>query len=792
MSNFDELPVKDFGLGLITNQSAVDTDKASFRTFKNVQPLQPGLLSALPGSGTAQIRISGTLTNIPALPSGFSLEVGCIFHILSPSETDVVVIFGSNNARDRFYVWPNIITDGSLDTNGGSKVANVSITWFELTEVEAVTITTVNDPGTGTNLTISGLSNNTSSNYYNRWYLWNNSQTYFDYVLTHTNTVITTKFGSAAAVTGDNLILMRFPIFKKAATITPFYQVDDLPVFVRHSENLVIRTGAHDLNSGSDLWLGYVGRGATAQGFFDDNDLDFNGWHFDAAQPWLLQATSMTQGSAATGSSTDPIPYSGSGTDYFNVNVNGLYDSIQESNLQTFADNALTPSFGKPDFVPITASDQHITVSIAVNIRTDQLRQSQHATGTSYPTLWSRRIKKLVFYIAPAEAVNVATNDFREKSEYFFIKELDIDDAGFSLSSGSYIIDVTIKGSEYKTAQAFPFSTVNGYINVRMGANARFEAQAGGRNFISPIYDSSKKLWRALFSPSERVSPDVFPITNRIDVIHHGIYEIVGIIEQFGRLLIFGRERFVAVDVIQNEGQISEALQRVGCVAPRTLKNLEGMVFFASDRQMFELYDGNQVLETPAERLRDIWSATTRARQEAAFAGIHRDRREYWIAFTDADSAQRIFVYSLKFGVFFEYDSSATYVDFVEGVDGELFGLTASTFVKLTADTPTESLAITVKSQTFNENPAQYRRLATAYLSPSAFTIAILDEDKVSALQTVDTLLFLDQANLQESDSKPISLDTQRCAWQLARSSSTDTTFKVDSVILSRRTKKER
>lgn len=794
MANFENIAINSFDLGLVTNLSAVDADKTSFRTFKNVEPLQPGLLSALSGSGTAQIRVAGTLTNVPALPSSFTQEVAFMFHITLPGETDVIVIFGSKSSRDRFYVWPNISSLGAIETTGGSKISNSAINWFELTEAEFFTATNVTDAGTGKNWTIASLSNGASSDYYNHWYLWNNTQGYFDYITDHTNTAIVTKFGNASAADNDVLVLMRFPVFLKAATVSPYYSIDTLPTFAKHGENLVIHTGAHSQNSGPDLWLGYIGNGASSpQGYLDDNDFDFNGWHFDAAQPWLVEAQNSVSSVGVTGSSTDPIPYSGSGTDYFNVVVSGLYDGTEESNLQSFADNAKTPSFGKPGTGSITAADEHFSVILRVLSMTGLSRQSQHASGSNFPTVWSRRIKKLSLYITAAETVDVSTGKWREKSEYFFIKEIDIDDSGWAAGAGSsFLLTTTITGSEYKTAQAYPFSTVNGYVSTRIGANAKFEANAGGRNFIAPIYDSSKKLFRALYSPSERVSPDVFPITNRIDVLHHGIYEIVGIIEQFGRILIFGRERFVAVDVIQNEGQISEALQKVGCVAPLALKNLEGLVFFPSERQMFEIYDGSQIQETPAERLRDIWSATTRARQEAAFAGVHRDRREYWIAFNDADNVQRVFIFSLKFQVFYEYDSSATYIGFMEGTDGNMFALTSSGIVELVSSSPTESLAITVKSQIFNTSRAQYRRLSTAYLSPSTFSIALLDEDQVSDLQTKETKLFLAQASLQDSDNVPISFETERAAWQLSRAASTDTSFKVDSVTLSRRPLKDR
>ncbi len=792
MSNFDELAVKSFSLGLVSNVSAADADKTSFRQFKNFQASLPGIGSALPGAGTAQLRVEGTLTNIPALPSGFTLEGDpFIFQNATVGTgSDCIVIFGSKGGRDRFYVWPDITTAGAWSANTGTKVSNSSINWLELTEAEATTITTVNNPGTGTNLTISGLSNNTSSSYYIRWYIWNQTQSYFDYILTHTNTTITTKFGSAAATNGDTIILMRFPVFKKASTVTPYYLIDSLPYFAKHGENIVIHTGTHNINSGPDLWLGYIGNGTTAQGFFDDNDLDFNGWHFDHANPWYLRPTDLFSPAGAPtqiGASDDPLPYDGSGIDYFIVDITGLYDGIQESRIYFDSTGG-----GVLNAIGISAATQHMQVVLAVNLRTDLQRQSDYASGTSFPTLWSRRIKKIRLYATRAEVLASGGATFRPTESYHFVKEIDIDDASWSLSSGQFEFTTTIKGTDWAAGQQFPFEAVNGYELQKVGANGDFEAYVAGRAFVAPVYDDTKKLHRALFTPirqSGESAPEVLPVRSRIDVLHAGIVKIVAVAEQNGKLVVLGREKLIVGTVTgTNAGTLEESFHKTGCIAARTVKNIENLLFFSSQEKMFEIFDGNRLAEeSPAERIQDIWNGLTVAEKEAAFAGVHRDRREYWIAFSDS-GVQRIFAYSLKYGIIFEYDSDSTYIGFAEGVDGQLYGATSSTVVELVAGTPTESLAITLESQVFNHDPAQYRRLRMSYLSPSAIQVAVIDDDEISALREKESLLFLSQSVITEVD-KNISMDTARAAWKLTRSASTDTSMQIDSIVLARRGK---
>lgn len=787
MANWQELEIRDFGQGLITNASAVDQAKTSFREFTNLEEISPGLCTPLPGSGTAQIRVQGTLTNIPALPSGFTLEKGFIWHATTPGTgSDYVVIFGSKSSRDRFYVWPDITSAGAWSTTTGTRVSGSYINWLELTEVELITVSNVDTPDTV--CTYTGLSNGSSSGYYDRWYLWNNNRSLYDYVIgscgssSTASNQLKVKWGVTGVTSGDVVILMRFPIFKKAATVTPYYSIDDLPEFYPHGDSLVVHTGVHAINSGTDLKLGYVGQDTTAQGFFDDNDLDYNGWHFDAAHPFPTDRSGFAISTIVAAASTDdPIPWT-TGTDYYLTHATAVYGNSNESRIY------FDPTGGGSNlFTSVSAVDKHLSLAYSVDITTKLARQSDYAASSGSPTLWSRFITKIRQYVSRAELLVSAGSFARPSTDWFLVKEIDIDDAAWSLGGTSYQLSTTIKGTEWLAGQKYPFSLVNGYEISKVGANAKFEVSVAGRNFIAPIYDDTKKLFRSLFSPirlSGENAPDIYPVISRIDTLHYGIYEITGICEQYGRLLVFGRDQLVVASVSgENRGEIDEAYQKVGCIAYRTIKNLEGMVFFLSERRV-EIFDGNKVIDSPFERIRDIFDDATLAQKEAAFAGIHRNRREYWVAIT-VSGAQRIFIYSLIYNSIKEYDSSSTYIDFIEGANGELFGLTSSTIVELASGTPTESLVISLKSQVYNHQLSSYRRARIAYKSASAMTFYHLDETLPSGMQELDGKLLLAQTELDEVDI-PLGMRTGRSAFRLARSASTDTTLQIDSIVLAR------
>lgn len=773
-----EVTIPSAGGGLATNVSAVDSQKNTFRDLRNIREVKPGVWQHIDGnSSSPQVRVGGTLTNIPALPSGFTLERMFVYRKTTPSASDVVVIFGTKSSRDRFFVWPTI-TAGAWVTNTGSKVSNASINWLELTEAEAVTVNVV---GSTTIYTLTGLSNGSSSGYYNGWWLYNNNRATFDYIIgscgsgSSAANGVQGKFGITSTTTGDNVVLMRFPIFQKSASVTPYYQIDDLPFFVQHGEYLTIHTGAHDINSGPDLKLGFVGSGATSQGFFDDNDLDYNGWHFDFSHPFSVDTHVPISTITSAASTDDPIPWTSS-TDYYLRHATVLFADNNESRVY------FDPTGGGISaFISIAAADRHIAVAYEVEIWRDYRHRSDYSVPSVDPLVWSRFITKIRLYIAKGELLVAAGSFARPTTDWFFVKETDIDDAGWSTSGTMYTFSTTVKGTEWKAGQEFPFSAVQGFEAQKTGANAKFEAKVAGRSIIGPIFDDSLKSWRCLFSPirlSGETSPDHFPPEFRIDVLHKGIYDIAFIIEQFGRLVLFDRDSTVICEVSgENKGLVQEQFQGIGCKAYRTVKNIGGILYLASDQSPLERFDGTRYQEPSVGfRIKDIWDALTNAQKEAAFAGYHKASKTYVIKM-----GSRIFLYDTRLDQWSEYETALTYVDFAEGVDGQLYAATSSAIYELFADTPTESLACTAEAQVFDGTRQHVKRLRLQYKSNVAIKAWGIDDTEPTTLREKQKVVFLPQANMTDAD-EALSFETPRASVKFQTVASTDPGLEIEQI----------
>ena len=794
MAEFAEIEVGEGSRGLVTNRSAIDSERNSFRELKGFRLTKPGLLEAMLTAGTAQLRIGTALTDIPALPSGFTLEQAHVYHKSDPSDSDVIVIFGSKGGRDRFYVWPNIVA-GAWVTNGGSRIADVSINWLELTEAEQVTVNVVTST---TVYTLTGLENGSTADYYNGWFLWNNTRTRWDYV-TDSNGAegVTAKIGIVGVANGDTVILMRFQLFIGSATVIPYYQIDNLPTFAQHGDDLTIHTGAHALENGFDLWLGFIGNGSASQGYFDDNDLDFNGWHCDQVQPFKINDnTAMTLNTG--GAADNPFPYSGSGTDAYGVNLTGVYDGVQEGRVRVAAEelsNDADLGAGLTGFIANATSDLDVTISLYVIPPSSSFlpwlaRYSEYSPRDPgddeyFSFVFSRRIRKFRLYIATAELISGVS--YRTTSQYFFIKEIDIDDAGWSgPASGAYSIVKTLTGSEYKASQAYPFEAVNGFNTQLLGANARFGVEVGGRAVVFPIYDDTRKLYRGLFTPirlSGETSSNVLPAEFRIDVRQYGITEIKAGVEQFGRLLIFGLNTLVVAQVSgENRGEIIEQFQKIGTVSYRTVKNIDGMVYFASTENPLEAFDGNRVVfPAPGFDIKDVWDGMTQTQKEAVFAGYHKKTKTYVLRLVDVSSNQRIFLYDTRFGNWTEYPTSNTYVSFVEGVNNELFGFTGSSIVELFSENPTEALVPSLETQVFDGTDQHVKRVRLHYKSTVTIKAIPIDDSLPSTLREKIPVLFLAEPDFDERD-RLTSFRTNRAALRLEIASATNPTIQIEAL----------
>ena len=58
MAEFSEIEVGEGSRGLVTNRSAIDSERNSFRELKGFRLTKPGLLEAMLTAGTAQLRIA--------------------------------------------------------------------------------------------------------------------------------------------------------------------------------------------------------------------------------------------------------------------------------------------------------------------------------------------------------------------------------------------------------------------------------------------------------------------------------------------------------------------------------------------------------------------------------------------------------------------------------------------------------------------------------------------------------------------------------------------------------------
>lgn len=869
MPNFQEKIITSMSRGLVTYPSSVESAKDSFRDLRNASVEQPGVLKSLPGAGAMQIIVGSDKTTVPDYPAGFGVEKIFVGHKVEPQESDFVILFGSQGGMDKFFVFPDIVA-GAWVTNGGSYVNDAAIGWLDLTEAEAITVDVATD---ATHFTVTGLENANTNDYYNKWWIWNHTLRLMDYVLDYNSTtgVFTTKFGLTSVANGDACILMRFPVFKKMATVSPFYQVDEVPFFQQIGENVSIRTGAHDMNDGPDLWLGFIGNGSESQGYFYDDDLDYNGWHFDHSHPWRVVDSHIFGSLTNTGSSTDPFPWTAGG-EVHRANVTLLYDSTDESRLRLFPQDRLDQN-GVYSYMAISAADEHISFRLDIDILQQPVKLSEYVplqgnpktaefamgagsdtdtivdsalfdfkddelngwiihnttrsatsivtdsvastktleispaiasqtNGDAYyprpphPSVWSRRIKKLRVYISGAVTTPA-------DQPYFFCKEIDVDDSGWSLSSGEYQWSGTILGSEYVAGQLYAARNVMGFSDTKVGANGKFQAQAGNYSIIAPIFDDSYKGFRALFSPlrlSGETAFNTYPTLNRIDVANYGIGEIKACVEHQGRLLLFSRNSLVIAGVSgQEKGLVFEVPLRAGIVHWRALAVTKDAVFFSSPQSPLEMWDGNRLADpSPGWAILDLWQGLSKATKQSAQLAYCR-KRDYIVLKWGflAGTNQRMFIYNTVLGTWAEYETALTYKDITSGINGEVFAgedlnITALAILhELFSDSPTESLAVIAESQVFDEEIQDVRRMRAVYKSDVVIKFSAVDDTLPSTLREVETRVALPETEMTPWD-EPISFRTERAAIKLTTVAATSPGLEIESFGLAVTNKQEK
>lgn len=448
MGNFQSIKIEQYQQGLNTDASATDLPLGTATVAENINPRSFGKLKKSGSYGS--FTLNGTA--LPSIPTpitsgggGTGLLNFHVFNVTQPSAQDIILIYGKDSSgRARLYLTPHY-TNSAFDQTS----------WRELTEGEAVTVNTATS---GTNFTITGASNNTDD-YYNGWYVYKNNQPIqFDYVLDYvgsTNT-LTTKYGMGGITASDNLILMRFPIFQRSASLQSFYNLDNTPTFQTHGENVYVYGGANTQTTGFDLWVGYLDRQTVNNnGYFQDSDLDYVGFHCEHAQPFQLHPNynetigtarfflnswyynnDYTENTITDGSG---LPFTANTIEQYLVQLTGLLDGFQESSIfinpaEEILANTDVSKF-KGNNLSVTDGNRTVTLHVKTNPMGNYHHFSEYmdnfATGLNF--IMSRRLTHFNVYLSQAPPGNLV----KPINPFYQVKTISIDHPSFSVQSES-------------------------------------------------------------------------------------------------------------------------------------------------------------------------------------------------------------------------------------------------------------------------------------------------------------------------------------------------------------------
>lgn len=771
MANIDEkIRIEGWQTGLLSDASASDIGEDAATTAENCDFTSAGKLKKSRGCKSF---------GLPALPTGFIEDSFFEMHISVPESKDVMVRSGIQSGRRRFLATPWY--DDSAQTWN-------TTAHLELTEALITTVSIKNSATSYDLAAATGLS--AQDNGHNRWYV-----SFYDpatptiargedYVLTYTaaNRRIVTKYGVAGTLANDKVLLVRFPVFKlSGSVVTPHYQIDSLPTFTQHGESLYIYTGSHAIDNGPDLWFGFIGTAAARQGYYNDLDLDFRGFHFDHANPFQLPEAWI--GSTADVNETEnPLPFV-SANDRWIFKATWLLDGFQESII--FFDET-TFFFNSVSLADATTKK---TINVSIPFVFYPRFDTWPTTSTSgYSSMFSRRIKRILLYVARGQT---GTPNSRPTTPFFLWKDLDVDSSDWAGSS-PYTMSLTLSGIEWDVAQKLPYEINTGHGIENLGANARQGLQAGGFYVIGPIYADQEYKDTFVIAPlsgtlvGKNTMPNVIPLSLWVRCREQGIYEIVTMTELQGRLLVFGANTMAVVELIESTvltGRIVEQFQKRGIISDRGVQVIDGVAYYCG-RESLYAFDGSQVRDI-GDRIKSDWNNISLANRQACFTGFNRRLKQFFVK-----AGSTLFVYSTLQDNWKTEILDKTWTYFGIGVDGEFLGTDGTDIFQLDATGYTVSRALHWKSKHFDSNRIKPRRFRASYKGSDLITARIYDEERSSNVP-VETILLLPETT-EKHVNMPISFESTRISIDLQSVSSINDDTEIDYVSLAETAKTQR
>lgn len=746
MGTFHKIGFDRFDLGLYTAPDAMDLPIGAATIVQNCDFENFGQMSK--SKGAKLYTINGNA--LPTMPTSLAVDGVCAFEVTRPSSKDMLLITGTVSGLRKFYLTP-------YRTLAGAWVENA---WLDLTE--AVTTTLNGAPGSNTSFTLTSADVSATTDYYKGWWvqIWDITGAVslgWDLVLAYNGTtkVITTKFGIASAATGDHVLLCRNPIFK-GISATPgsgnasvadleHFEVDDKCTFSVENERVHIYTGnGKSVSTAPDLHLSYVGTDNGAQGYFDDNDLDFQGFILEHAHPFAIENPEAVNDYDYISISNKveagrPLPYDASGTyNYWVFYGAVLYDGFQEGNHFYGPETAYASYVYRYGAVTDATTALEVTVTHRPNLTTprkDEYSQTTDATG--YNSVLPRRAKAILIYVARGRFTG-STLGFQFATPYFLIKTIPIDDSGWS-GTGPYTYTFLFTGLEWDFAQEFDSVLNRGHIVERVGATANQAVKVAGSWVVGPVYTSFKRNDIIIIAPRTSkfvggvVTPSVLPEKSiKLDSSPHGIPRIIAIASHLDRLLVFGKDTLGIAIVDDINSRFIESIP-IGLTSKRGVQVIDDICYFTSKDGVYA-FDGRKPVRI-SEQITTTWEALTNAQREACFTGINK--KQLWIV-----AGSTLFVYDTLKNHWRNETLDLTWTGFFQGHSGELLATDGTSIYELDADSYTTARALRWKSGEINTKEILPRRLQAVYSASDLITVKIYDHE-VSTSEPVDTVYLI-------------------------------------------------